>query len=160
MNFCSVTYVTLLDPVNEFKTAASQFNTPKHISLESLADISFVFVWVASYFFFTRGDKLCPEKFLSEDNKASVVGLIPCKSNNKPHTEMLRSVPFPLCVCKLVQCGDLHSLSLLYCVQCAGVWTHKGPCFQSRRGKPVGVPFFFFFSMKRGQKANLQHPCF
>lgn len=110
----------------------------KHTSLESLADISFVFVWVAS----REATSFAVKKILSEDNKASVVGLIPCKSNNKPHTEMLRGVPFLLCVCKLVQCGDLHSLSLLYCVQCAGVWTHKGLCFQSQREKPVRVPFF------------------
>lgn len=101
------------------------------------------------FFFSTQGDKLCPEKILSKDNKASVVGLIPCKSNIKAHTEMLRSVPFLLCVCKLVQCEDLHSLSLLYCVQCAGVWTHKGLCFQSQRVKPVGVPLFQWKGAKR-----------
>lgn len=89
------------------------------------------------------------KKILSEDNKASVVGLIPCKSNIKAHTEMLRSVPFLLCVCKLVQCEDLHSLSLFYCVQCAGVWTHKEACFQSQRVKPVGVPLFQWKEAKR-----------
>lgn len=71
---------------------------------------------------------------------------------------MLGSIPFLLCACKLVQCQDLHSASLLlvlYCELCVGVHAHKGQCFQSQKQASGS-----FFSKKKSQKANLQQPCF